>query len=811
MKLHSIRLHPFGAIIDRTYSLVPGAQSLLGDNEFGKSTFRESLRHALFTQTDITPGAESKEIGPWFPLPNGRSTSITLKFEHAGTTYCLEKCWGGGKRSSLKNEQTGEVVVDPELVQTQLAAMRGHSLATYERIFVASQAQMTDSIDELRKDGDAAVNQAALIASGIVRIAGDVDLESLTTKLTDSVTERYGRWDKEKCTPKMSRAGQGGLEKPWEIGVGAVLKSWYEWKSAERSVNQREQYEKELDQLNADRSEAQELRSSLALGIDVDRATRDGLYQRETLTANVALLNGILEDNKSKLVDWRQKETELIGMPERFQEYEALQKKLELEKSHAVQAVGAVAVIQQIGRIRTAESALATAVQQVGKCKNVTQEQGESAAKIKQDLDSCSVRIEAQQLIVALSTTRTVQIEAVSGTSLPTQIDLQTDQERTLEASGKVVIKLEGVTIAVKSGLDEIDELLKQHADAKNECDKLLRITMCTDLDDLRQSMKDRTSAESKVTEAETHLNTELRERTINDWERDAQAISEIPNARALKTVEDDITAVSEKRLHLTTKREQHEKFVRELKHNWPDQQTFEDAIAVERTNLSTAQDNLTNCPTFPDGFTTASAFAVGVKKREEEVEEKRLEVERATNQIAALRQPGDGDDDLESLRNTSEEKKATHTRELETAEQYSRIIDAINHIRGNADPFAAIADRITQLFSRLTNGTYGALSTASGLPTALLRNDGAELPSTRLSQGTAALLAIAVRIALAEELLKEAPMFVLMDDPFVDLDATRRKLAAKVLQELGERTQVIVLTCHKEHANELGPLRVSV
>lgn len=198
MKLRSIRLHPFGKIIDHTYSLVPGAQSLLGDNEFGKSTFRESLRHALFTQTDLTPGAERKEIRPWFPLPNGLSTSITLKFEHAGTKYCLEKCWGGGKRSSLKNEQTGEVVVDPELVQKQLAAMRVHSLATYERIFVASQAQMTKSIGELGKDGDAAVNQAALIASGIVRIAGDVDLESLTTKLTDSVTERYGRWDEEK-------------------------------------------------------------------------------------------------------------------------------------------------------------------------------------------------------------------------------------------------------------------------------------------------------------------------------------------------------------------------------------------------------------------------------------------------------------------------------------------------------------------------------------------------------------------------------------------------------------------------------------
>ena len=299
--------------------------------------------------------------------------------------------------------------------------------------------------------------------------------------------------------------------------------------------------------------------------------------------------------------------------------------------------------------------------------------------------------------------------------------------------------------------------------------------------------------------------------RTISDWDDDEQTISDIPSTRPLATVDDALNEIHVKEQVLTVKRSEHESFIKEMKDKWPDQQTLDDEIAGDRTNLKTDQDNLTNCPTFPDGFTTASAFAVGVKKRKEEVEEKRLEVERATNQIAALRQPGDGDEDLESLRNTSEEKKATHTTELETAKQYSRIIDAIKHIRGNADPFAAIADRITKLFSRLTNRKYGALSTASGLPTALRRDDGAELPSTRLSRGTEALLAIAVRIALAEQLLKEAPMFVLMDDPFVDLDATRRKLAAKVLQELGERTQVIVLTCHKEHANELGPLRVSV
>jgi exonuclease SbcC len=814
MKLLSIRLHPFGAITDRTYSLTgEGAQSLLGDNEFGKSTFRESLRHALFTPTELTSGVERNTIGHWFPLTTGRSASVTLKFEHAGTTYCLEKCWGGGKRSSLTNEQTRECSVDPEQVQAKLDRMRGHSLATYERIFVASQTQMTAaSIAMLRNDGDgdAAVNQAAAIASGIRQIAGDVDLESLTKWLTERVNQYYLRWNRERRTPEMSRAGQGGLEHPWVNGVGEVLSSWYMWKRAETAVTQREQYESELDRLNTVRSEAEQLRSSLAPGIDDDRTKRDGLYLRETLEARVAQL--ILEvDGKNRKPDaWRQRETELNLVPERLQEYSDRLAELRLEKSHADEAGRAVATRQQIARIRAAQADLDTVVRQAGECKNVTQDQANAAATIKQDLQRCEVRIEAQRLTVELSTTRQTQIEAVSGAGLPIPIELEANQPRSFDASGKVVIKFEGLTVAVKSCLDEIDNLIADHAIAERKRDELLRDTLCNDLDEACQSMRDRTSAELKVTNAKSKLEKELDGRKISDWEDDERDISNIPSTRPLATINDAITDVSVKERLLTARRSDNERFISDMKAKWPNQETLEEEIADGRTELKKAQGTLANCPTFPDGFTTASVFAANLEEREIKVKALRDEVERATTDIAALRQPGDGNDDLESLRKTAEEREDQHRKELETAEQYRRIIHAINHIRGNADPFAAVANRITQLFSRLTNGKYAALSTTFGLPNALRRNDGAELPSTRLSQGTAALLAIAVRIALAEQLLKQAPMFVLMDDPFVDLDSKRRKLAAEALQELGTHTQVIVLTCHEEHANQIGQSRVT-
>ena len=78
-----------------------------------------------------------------------------------------------------------------------------------------------------------------------------------------------------------------------------------------------------------------------------------------------------------------------------------------------------------------------------------------------------------------------------------------------------------------------------------------------------------------------------------------------------------------------------------------------------------------------------------------------------------------------------------------------------------------------------LSLGPYATLGPEAGLPTALLRKDGTPIPATQISRGTAASLALAVGIALIENLLEQSGMFVLLDDPLVDLDAGRRGGAA--------------------------------
>lgn len=57
----------------------------------------------------------------------------------------------------------------------------------------------------------------------------------------------------------------------------------------------------------------------------------------------------------------------------------------------------------------------------------------------------------------------------------------------------------------------------------------------------------------------------------------------------------------------------------------------------------------------------------------------------------------------------------------------------------------------------------------------------------------------------MANYFLQGSDGFLIMDDPLVDMDPGRRKNAARVLKGYAKGKQVIIFTCHPEHARILG------
>lgn len=67
------------------------------------------------------------------------------------------------------------------------------------------------------------------------------------------------------------------------------------------------------------------------------------------------------------------------------------------------------------------------------------------------------------------------------------------------------------------------------------------------------------------------------------------------------------------------------------------------------------------------------------------------------------------------------------------------------------------------------------------------------------LSEGRKDLAGICTRMALVDAMYEGEKPFLVMDDPFVNLDDTKLKKATDFLQEIGKEYQVIYFTCHEK------------
>ncbi|MDQ0086755.1 uncharacterized protein YhaN [Paenibacillus anaericanus] len=107
--------------------------------------------------------------------------------------------------------------------------------------------------------------------------------------------------------------------------------------------------------------------------------------------------------------------------------------------------------------------------------------------------------------------------------------------------------------------------------------------------------------------------------------------------------------------------------------------------------------------------------------------------------------------------------------------------------------------------FAEMTGGVYRRIVLKMGSQELMAehREHGA-IESTYLSRGSAEQLYLAMRLALSEAVSGHAKLPILLDDLFVNFDASRMGGAISVLKEVSNRHQIIMMTCHKHVVDEI-------
>ncbi|MCF7675037.1 MAG: AAA family ATPase [Akkermansiaceae bacterium] len=801
MKLLSIRLHPFGGTANRTCTLQDGINVLEGPNEFGKSTLSNALWHALFTPTNLPPKTLLKTIGRWYPKPGGDHARVRLEFEANGHKWILKKTWGAGALASLQADGAAGIA-DPSKVQELLCTQLRRNEATWRQVLFTSQAQLARTIDELKsKSGE--IDEVQTLLAGAAAIPGDIPANKLISAMEDDISAHFGQWDQNTDGPKDGR----GIDREWKQKVGPQLQAYYAMEKVRRDLKKVWDYENELDGINSKIKNLSEQMDDDEEFVVKGSGLRHGLTRRASLEQIGGGLPVELDLLMNVLTEWpgtpkaiQEKESEVTKIGEYL---ESLGKEL----VHAQKRAQAEQLRQGYVRLTKAKEEWNTAAQNLSKSKSLETGLLSELKELEPGIENLRIELEARTLTAKLE----------SGASLSVRIQRGVEEAETLaispsaawegQADGRFYLELEDLKLSVESGDGDMSDLFANLESARKRHTEILRIVNHDSLAAAEHAQKRHKDCILEESKKQDRYKDALQERTEEQWEADMAELAALPETRSVVVLEAE-------RLKLIGERVKVEHEIGQLKDKvalWTkdhtDTNTLTKKILEKTAELEEVEKDLADLPTLPEGFSSIADYLCQLDRRVEARAEigkdlNQLKIDHAQLTVAAP------EFTAEELRADLEIKQREFERQQATGQSLLRIqskLQAVIADRGINDPMQGLAAAVSSHFNKLTAGRYQEVTLDGSTPVSV--SGSLSLGTSLLSQGTLGSLALATRLALSELYLKDMNGFFLLDDPFTDMDTTRRAAAVQAIGDFSKNHQVLFFTCHPDHAGELEEL----
>ena len=798
MKILRIRLHPFGGVADRTCDLHDGVNVIEGPNEFGKSTLNNALWHGLFTPTNLPPVGLKKAMGRWYPRPGGDHSRVTLEFESEGQKWTLQKTWGASA-SSIIQSNGGAAIAEPAKVQEQLLALVHRNEATWRHVLFVGQSQLARTMQDL-KDQSKEIDDIQPLIAGAAAIPGDISPDKLAAAIDERIEGHFSRWDISTSGPEKGK----GVDNPWANKIGPQLATYYAMETVRGDLKNVRSYEEQVDEVNA---KIIGLQSKIEVDrdfVNTGRGLKDGLASRSGLEEKIQRLGGEQSALKAVLVDWPgadkvigAKQAELEGLKTTLQ---SLANELKSAKKRA----DAEQLRLAHGKLVEAREAWNAEATKLSESKAVSAESLTELKRLEKDISDFRIKIEAQKLSAKIESVIPTSVMIVRGTNAPETLTLTTAEVWEGQADGKLIVELCDMRISVESGTGDMDALFVQLETANQRRRELLETLGYESL----SSAEAADINHQKCVRAEKHkkelYTAALLGRTEEDWAAEIAALEALPETRSVPVLEAEqaTTLRNEAKLALDIQ-EERKKIV-----NWTtehtDLETLMTKILAKTGELNNTKLELDGLPPLPEGFSSVPEYLAVLREKERcqsEVEDQLSELKIKQAKLAG----GAPSHTAEELRDELESKEREFQRKQAIGQALLRIRAKLQEIvasSGAGDPMQGLASTVAGHFKNLTCDRYDGVKLDGATPVEI--SGPLVLETTLLSQGTLGSLALATRLALAELYLDGMEGFLVLDDPFTDMDPDRRRAAEHCLGEFAKQRQVIFFTCHPDHAREM-------
>lgn len=799
MIIRSIRLQPFAGTADRTFNFNAGLNVVLGPNESGKSTLVNALKAVLFTDVNLTTVKFKSQMGSYLPIGGGDTIHVAAEILFNEETYRLEKHWGATKSARLSLDG-GEFYTSAEEITRKMNLLLGLNRGTYENILIIRQASLSETIKTIEEEAEASESIQQILRNSRFKMDG-VSVPRLRKLTEDRVYEYFSRWDRNAGKPE----GMRDYGNEWKKDVGKILDAYYKFRKAEDHYNRAVKFEEQLDQIVTKIKNVSEELACLEKYVVLYKPAYDDASKRSNLELQRTIISGSIRELVEVQKAWPRIDVELEYLRKNRDELQTSLSQLEEEERNAEKYESQKIVREKYARAKRIFDEYISEKEKVNNLQRVTRQDLEELEANSKTLEQLKIKFEAQKLKLKISADRELKVSLTEGLGSPKEIQLKENGEYENTASGSVCIKAGDLTISVQSGNADVQKLISQlETSRRNYESLLLKFSVANEAElKLKADIYKERFDTAKV--MADNLKRELGDQTYMDLETRFNALEEISAQRPAAVIMKEIADVRDKFTAVKMKIQEKESQIKLWQQKYQSEDELSRQHAAKKIEEMKIDEEIAKLRAFPKEYDTMEAFVC-------EFERKNARYSAAREELSDLRvekancekdEPGAS---AEELRYEVIEARGIFERVKKEGESYLLINEELNRLLAelDRDTFEPLKKEVSSLLQKLTIDKYSSLSMNEVVPEGI-RLNGSTIPVELLSAGTKDILALAVRLGMANFYLNGRQGFVVMDDPLVNLDPRRQRVAVECIRQVAEKKQVIVLTCHPSHAELFG------
>lgn len=804
MKLSKVVLHPFAGIQEKTFEFEDGLNTLLGPNEAGKSTVYQAVKHGLLTTTSLTRAKVEEMMGSYFPAVGGDVIRVDLELRNAENNIIrIYKTWKKGNRNgsaSLKLPD-GSEITDEQEVQKHIEGLLPVSPATLRTILLAGQSGLHRTMREMKQEGRVRKELGVILRRNLMETGG-VSVDRFRELLNQKYEHYFKRWNRQQQYPENNR----GIKNPYKVGTGKVVEAYYKKEKLRLDLEEARRFEDDLDSLNITLNKLIARQEGKKEKFDRLNPIREGIQERQI--------------KEQKLVSVQEKKERLLHVSKKWPVYEdkmenlepelaACREKLEElqhEQNKARNKQKAEYLEQRIDKVKARASQVEEAKNELNEAQKVSQEDLSKLRGLQSDIRQFKTKIAAAKLTVHVESDSDQTLRYAEAGQDEQEIKTKGGESFDQTASGGFTLKTDGLLVKVFSGEGDLEDAIETLQVKKDELSRYLADLEVASVQEAASYAGLYQKKENDWEQAKKAYKNELGEQKLQDLEAELDRYGDLSGVRSAEEITEDIVETRTTLNQLNKEAEEAQSKIEE----WIDRYGSSDDVILELAEISRSlrdlESDLDDLPTLPEGYASSDEFIKEANRLDRHIQQLKDQIFEKKQERTQLEAEA-SDTSSEELQKLYEEAEAEFERINRRAETLARVREkSLEMIESmDSDTYKSLETGFVKWLELMVGDRFSTVDMDSDMPLAFKTNEATSLSYSLLSHGTKDTVALAWRFALCQKFLDKEPGFIILDDPMVDIDPERRKGVVKAIREFSKNHQIIIMSCHPDHAENLG------